>query len=139
MKTESKRLSFSVIVAALALTAFPGLLWAPREIPSGQSANLRACYNLLNSGAFQIHEIIGNGVAIRVLNALTNKVMDLLQSSEEQNPDRSASKAFEENLSDFDQLMATITRREVSHDWSLDPKSSAALDDCHAAAHENQK
>lgn len=131
----------SLIVGIAAFSAFPGSLWAPNGPPHFDIAALKHCSSLMSSGDFHIQEKLGSGTAVRVGNALTNKISDLLQFASDENfqHDQGLIRNYLEARADFDLLQHTIDSNVEKGDWSVDPKSDEILDQCFNALHPTEK
>lgn len=131
-----------ILLKGFTATVIAGMLAVPMVLPatlhaSDISRGVRHCRDLLSSPTFRVHEKGGNGAAARVTNALVGKVMDILQTISDRDPDqdKDAMRTFMENRVDFDLLEETISHHVEKGEWVVDEASDKILDECYSLLH----
>lgn len=128
---------FILLILTATLLAIPGRLWAP--LCSGCRATLeeiKKCSERINSKDFSVRGRDDSETAMRVENALKNKMLEILETAGMPNAgDTHTASEFKELREDFHVMNQYVLKQAEEGRLHLDKDSEDILEECSEALH----
>lgn len=127
-----------MLVLALLGISYPlKQLWAPQCVGCGDPKKLQECSDAIHSERFVIDGNSNPESARRAVNALRNKMEDILAASDSITPRsrREDFQAFNTARDDFDSLAKLVEKEKDAGEWRVTDSADKILDLCDDALH----